>query len=99
MKMRAWARMGRFVGKRRRRSVPARSERNVSVSSRPSAVEKRPSAGAAKTTESAGYVAYGDFVKDELDAQDKRKSSFEQRGLAVITTSGALVTLLFALAA
>jgi hypothetical protein len=48
---------------------------------------------------SAGYAAYGDFIKDELDVQDKRKASFEQRGVAVITTSGTLVTLLFALAA
>ncbi|MGI8438639.1 MAG: hypothetical protein ACR2NV_00295 [Thermoleophilaceae bacterium] len=34
----------------------------------------------------------------ELRAQDARKASFEQRGLAVITTSGVLVTLLFAFA-
>ncbi len=47
----------------------------------------------------SGLAAYGSFIKDELDAQDKRKASFEQRGLAVITTSGTLVTLLFALAA
>jgi hypothetical protein len=47
----------------------------------------------------AGFQAYAEFAKDELAAQDHRKASFEQRGLAVITTSGALVTLLFALAA
>lgn len=47
----------------------------------------------------SGVVAYGEFVKDELAAQDQRKASFEQRGIAVITTSGALATLLFALAA
>lgn len=46
-----------------------------------------------------GYEAYGQFLKDELDVQDARKASFEQRGVAVITTSGALVTLLFGLAA
>lgn len=46
-----------------------------------------------------GYTAYGELVKHELDVQDKRKASFEQRGLAVITTSGTIVTLLFALAA
>jgi hypothetical protein len=46
-----------------------------------------------------GFQAYGEFVKDELAAQDQRKASFEQRGLAVITTSGTLVTLLFALSA
>jgi hypothetical protein len=49
--------------------------------------------------EPTGVEAYADFVADELEAQDKRKTSFEQRGLAVITTSGALVTVLFALAA
>ena len=49
--------------------------------------------------EKTGYAVYGEFIKDELDVQDKRKASFEQRGLAVITTSGTLVTLLFALAA
>jgi len=48
---------------------------------------------------SDGYATYGEFAKDELDAQDNRKASFEQRGVAVITTSGTLVTLLFALAA
>jgi hypothetical protein len=46
-----------------------------------------------------GICAYGEFVKEELAVQDARKASFEQRGLAVITTSGVLVTLLFALAA
>jgi hypothetical protein len=48
---------------------------------------------------STGASVYADFVKDEVEAQDKRKASFEQRGLAVITTSGTIVTLLFALAA
>lgn len=48
---------------------------------------------------STGYAVYGEFIKAELEIQDKRKASFEQRGLAVITTSGTLVTLLFALAA
>jgi hypothetical protein len=66
--------------------------------------ERRRSAASApergtNETPSTGTVAYGDFVKDELEAQDKRKTSFEQRGLAVITTSGTLVTLLFALVA
>lgn len=50
-------------------------------------------------SEEPGYAVYGEFVKDALEVQDKRKASFEQRGLAVITTSGTLVTLLFALAA
>jgi hypothetical protein len=46
-----------------------------------------------------GYDVYAAYIKDELEVQEKRKASFEQRGLAVITTSGTLVTLLFALAA
>jgi hypothetical protein len=47
----------------------------------------------------SGGAVYGDLLKDELEAQEARKSSLEQRGLAVVTTSGALVTLLFALGA
>ena len=42
---------------------------------------------------------YGEYLKDELAGQETRKSSFEQRGLAVVTTAGALVTLLFGLGA
>ncbi len=49
--------------------------------------------------ESPGTAVYGDFLKDELAAQDARKASFEQRGLAVVTTAGTLVTLLFGLTA
>jgi flagellar biosynthesis protein FlhB len=56
-----------------------------------------PPGGAAEPP--SGVEAYGNLLKEELEAQDKRKASFEQRGLAVITTSGTLVTLLFALAA
>jgi hypothetical protein len=51
------------------------------------------------SSETSAYAVYGQFIKDELEIQDKRKASFEQRGLAVITTSATLVTLLFALAA
>jgi hypothetical protein len=47
----------------------------------------------------SGFQAYGEFAKDELAAQDRRKESFERSGLAVITTSGTLAGLLFALAA
>ena len=42
------------------------------------------------------YVAYLEQLSEEEDA---RKSSLEQRGIAVITTSGALATLLFGLVA
>jgi hypothetical protein len=34
-----------------------------------------------------------------LSAEERRKTSFEQRGIAIITTSGVLVSLLFALGA
>jgi hypothetical protein len=46
-----------------------------------------------------GSDVYADFVKSMLDAEVVRKSSLEQRGLGIITTSGTLVTLLFGLAA
>jgi hypothetical protein len=49
--------------------------------------------------EDPGRTLYAAYIKDQIDAQEARKSSLEQRGLAVITTSGALVTLLFGLAA
>jgi uncharacterized membrane protein len=38
-------------------------------------------------------------VQEQLARQDARKTSLEQRGITVITTAGALVTLLFGLAA
>lgn len=44
-------------------------------------------------------TVYGEYIKDELARQDMRQSSFEQRGIAVVTTAGTLVTLLFGLAA
>lgn len=46
-----------------------------------------------------GATLYGEYLKDELAGQEARKASFEQRGLAVVTTAGTLVTLLFGLAA
>jgi hypothetical protein len=42
---------------------------------------------------------YGEYLKDEIARQDARQSSFEQRGIAIVTTAGTLVTLLFGLAA
>jgi hypothetical protein len=46
----------------------------------------------------AGDVAR-DFIAEELASERGRKASLEARGLAVITTSGTLVTLTLALAA
>jgi hypothetical protein len=45
-----------------------------------------------------GYQIYADFLKSLVDAEASRKASLEQRGIAVITTSGILVTLLYGLA-
>jgi hypothetical protein len=38
---------------------------------------------------------YADFTQDQLTAEETRRSSLEQRGLAVITSSGLLATLGF----
>lgn len=43
--------------------------------------------------------AYAAFVEAELNGQEARKTSLEDRGSAVITSSGAIVTLLFGLVA
>ena len=48
--------------------------------------------------EGAGEV-FAPFVRDQLGEERDRKSSLEQRGLAVITSSGAFVTLVLAVAA
>jgi len=47
----------------------------------------------------AGRTVYADYIQEQLEAQEARKTSLEQRGLAVISTSGVLVTLLFGLTA
>jgi hypothetical protein len=52
--------------------------------------------GADAPTAGSLYEAY---FTERITAQDARKTSLEQRGLAVITTSGSLATLLFALVA
>jgi uncharacterized membrane protein YcjF (UPF0283 family) len=46
-----------------------------------------------------GAAVYAAYIAAQVVAQEERKSSFEQRGLAVITTSGVLVSLLFGLTA
>lgn len=47
----------------------------------------------------AGTELLASFIESELAAEESRKDSIEQRGSAVISTSGALVTVLFGLAA
>jgi hypothetical protein len=42
---------------------------------------------------------YEEWLKERVAAEETRKTSLEQRGIAVVTTSGALATLLFGLAA
>jgi len=43
----------------------------------------------------SGFVVYAEFVQEQLTAEETRKTSLEQRGLAVITSSGVLATLGF----
>lgn len=47
----------------------------------------------------SGYEPLQTLISDLLAEERSRKQSLEQRGLAVITSSGTMVTLLFALAA
>jgi hypothetical protein len=47
----------------------------------------------------AGDSHYADWIGEQLAREDARKESLEKRALAVITTSGALATLLFGLTA
>ena len=47
----------------------------------------------------SGAAAVAAFIDLELKSEDARKASIETRGVAVITTSGVLVTLLFGLVA
>jgi hypothetical protein len=42
-------------------------------------------------------LIYAAYIKEQVEGEEGRKSSLEQRGLAVVTTSGVLVTLLFGL--
>jgi hypothetical protein len=48
---------------------------------------------------SVGGPIYVELLKERLQEERAHKTSLEQRGLSVITSSGTLVTLLFALAA
>jgi len=50
----------------------------------------------AKLAESGGPL-YLEYVKTVLERERERSASLQQRGIAVITTSGTLVTLLFGL--
>jgi hypothetical protein len=65
---------------------------------RPRGGSEPPASSPAQQAEAAGPV-YGQLVNGLLDAEERRKNSFEQRGIAVISTSAVLVSLLFALAA
>ena len=46
-----------------------------------------------------GSAQYAEFVKALVDSEDSRRAALESRGSGVITSSGALVTLLLAIAA
>jgi hypothetical protein len=49
--------------------------------------------------EERGSSVYAAYIESQLRDQEARKGSIEQRGVAVITTCGTLVSLLFGLAA
>ncbi len=53
--------------------------------------------GQAAPVDPATSLLYEDFLGEQIAAEERRKDTVEQRGLAVITTSGSLVTLLFGL--
>jgi hypothetical protein len=46
-----------------------------------------------------GSAVYASYIDAQVAAEDARKDSIEKRGLAVITTSGTIVSLLFGLVA
>jgi hypothetical protein len=52
-----------------------------------------------KMADDAGAKVYADAVKEVLEGEERWRASVESRGHTVITGSGALVTLLFGLAA
>lgn len=54
---------------------------------------------AEESASTAGRKVYSPLLKEQLAEERSRKTSIEQRGVAVITTSGVLVSLLFGLAA
>jgi hypothetical protein len=65
----------------------------------PTSNESQPAdTGEAKAGKGPGEI-YAVFLKERLDAEEAAKTSLQQRGLAVITTAGALVTILFSVAA
>ena len=47
----------------------------------------------------AGSSVYSDYIAEQVSREDARKESLERRGLAVVTSAGAFVALLFGLAA
>jgi hypothetical protein len=49
--------------------------------------------------EERGSSVYAAFIVEQLNRQDERKTSLEQRGISVVTSSGTFVSLLFALVA
>lgn len=52
----------------------------------------------ANTTATASELIMS-FISEQLSEERARKTAIEQRGIAIVTTSGTLVTLLFALSA
>jgi hypothetical protein len=56
-----------------------------------------PPGGNPASAQTAGDL-YADLIQKQLADEDQRKASIEQKGTAVVTSSGVLVTLLFGLA-
>jgi hypothetical protein len=52
-----------------------------------------------ETPAAAGNTVFADLLKEQLTQERARKATIEARGLAVITTAGGIVTILFALSA
>ena len=56
-------------------------------------------ANPALTLADVNGASFGPTIKDQLDEERSRKNSLEARGIGIVTSSGALATLLFGLVA
>lgn len=65
----------------------------------PAATSPTPADPVADQPLASARDVYPEFVKELLEAEDKRRASIESRGVAVVTVSGTLVTLLLGIAA
>lgn len=61
--------------------------------------QTNPTEGQTPTRGEGGSTVYWEYVKEQVAREAERKESLEKRALSVITTSGVLASLIFALAA